>query len=113
MVTLNVFTSLTGVCLAGAIVWLVRRGHLHASSALFWLSTAFAALVLGLWPGLIDHLAAATGISYPPALLLLCALAALLIKNLDTDVKNTRLEQQLRRLNQRIALSEINRHEID
>lgn len=113
MLSLNVFTSILGAGLAASIVWLVRLGHLHASSAVFWLSTAFAALVLGLWPGLIDHLAAATGISYPPALLLLCALAALLIKNLHTDVKNTRLEQQLRRLNQRVALAEINRSEVD
>lgn len=107
MLTLNVFTSLLGGCLAAAIVWLVRKGHLHASSALFWLGTALAALVLGLWPGLIDHIASATGIAYPPALLLLCGLSALLIKCLHTDVRNTQVERDLRRLNQRFAMLEL------
>jgi hypothetical protein len=107
MLTLNLFTSLLGAGLATSIVWLVRRGHLHASSALFWLATALATLVLGLWPGMINRLAELTGIAYPPALLLLCGLAALLIKSLHNDVQNTRLERDVRRLNQRIAMIEL------
>lgn len=107
MLTLNVSTSLMGVCLSVAIVWLVQRGHLHASRALFWLTTASMALLLGIWPGLIDKLAVVTGISYPPALLLICGLAALLIRSLQIDVANTRLERELKRLNQRIAIIEI------
>lgn len=107
MLTLNVFTSLMGACLAGAIVWLVRRGHLHASSALFWLCVALITLIFGLWPGLIDRLAAITGIAYPPALLLLCGLAALLIKHLDADIQKTHLETEIRRINQKITMLEL------
>lgn len=108
MTPLNLSTSLMGAGLAVCIVYLVRRDHLHAAHALFWLLTAAAALALGLWPGLIDIAALALGISYPPALLLLCGLMVLLIKALHADMLNTRLERDLRRLNQRVAMLEMN-----
>lgn len=107
MTPLNMSTSLMGASLAFCIVYLVRRDHLHAAHALFWLVTATAALVLGLWPGLIDHAAVAMGISYAPALLLLGGLMVVLIKALHADMLNTRLERDLRRLNQRVAMLEM------
>jgi hypothetical protein len=113
MMSLHAFTSILGIGLAGIIFLLVRRGHLHAASALFWLATAITALLLGLRPSLIDYIATVTGIAYPPTLLIMCGMSALLIKSLHTDVKNTKLELQLRRLNQRLAMSELSRHNID
>lgn len=107
MTPLNVSTSIMGAGLAFCIVYLVRRDHLHAAHALFWLVTASAALALGLWPGLIDHAAVAMGISYAPALLLLCGLMVVLVKALHSDILNTRLERDLRRLNQRLAMLEM------
>ena len=67
---------------------------------------AGAVAVLGAWPGMIDHLARIAGISYPPALLLLLASALLLVKALHSDMVNTRIERDVRRLNQRLALLE-------
>jgi hypothetical protein len=61
----------------------------------------------GLWPGLIDQVAALAGISYPPALLLLVAIIVLLVKSLHGDIVNSRIERQVRRLNQRVALFEL------
>lgn len=107
MTPLNTFTSIIGACLALCIIYLVRRNHLHAAHAMFWLFTAVSALALGLWPGLIDHTAAAIGISYPPTLLLLCGLVVVLMKALHTDVLNTQLERDLRRLNQLVAMMQI------
>jgi hypothetical protein len=46
------------------------------------------------------------GISYPPAALLLGAVVVLFFKVLIADITHTRLERQVRRLNQRIALLE-------
>ena len=60
----------------------------------------------GAWPGLIDKLAVLVGISYPPALLLLLASIVLLVKSLHSDMVNTRIERDVRRLNQRLALLE-------
>lgn len=107
MVTLNLTTGLLGLALATLILLLLRRDHLHVMHGLFWVVIAGAAAILGLWPGLIDRLAASTGIFYPPALLLLAGLIVLFVKALHADVLTTRLEREVRRLNQRIAMLEV------
>jgi len=80
--------------------------HLYVMHGLFWVAVAAVAVILGLWPDLIDRLANFTGIYYPPALLLLAGLIVLFVKALHADMLNTRLEREVRRLNQRIAMLE-------
>lgn len=106
MGALNFTTTLLGIGLAAVILILVRRDHLHLRQGLFWIVVAALAALLGAWPALIDRLAMIAGISYPPALLLLVAVIVLLVKALQSDIEITRIERQLRRLNQRLALHE-------
>lgn len=106
MASMQLTTALLGIGLAALILYLVRRDHLYLMHGLFWVMLAAAAAVLGAWPGLIDRLAAWTGFSYPPALLLLLASIVLVLKALHTDMLNTRIERDVRRLNQRLAMLE-------
>ncbi|KRD15914.1 hypothetical protein ASE39_14365 [Acidovorax sp. Root267] len=106
MAPLQITTTLLGIGLAAVILLLVRRDHLYLLHGLFWILVAGAAAVLGVWPGLIDRLAVVVGISYPPALLLLVAVVIVLVKTLHTDIVNTRVERDVRRLNQRLAILE-------
>jgi hypothetical protein len=107
MASLQFTTTLLGIGLTAAILYLLRRDHLHLAHGLFWIVVAGAAALLGLWPGLIDKLAGLAGISYSPALLLLVAVIVLLVKSLHGDIVNSRIERQVRRLNQRLALFEL------
>jgi hypothetical protein len=109
MATLQFTTLLLGIGLSAAIVLLLRRDHLQFGHGLFWIAVAGAAAVLGLWPGLIDHLARLAGIAYSPAFLLLVAVIVLLVKSLHADIVQTRTERQVRRLNQRLAIYEVER----
>ena len=109
MASLHLTTTLLGVGLSAGILYLLRKDHLHLTHGLFWIMVAGAAAVLGLWPGAIDVLAGLAGISYSPALLLVVAVIVLLLKSLYTDIINTRIERQVRRLNQRIAMFELDR----
>ncbi|ABM31545.1 DUF2304 domain-containing protein [Paracidovorax citrulli] len=111
MASLQATTALMGIGLAVLILYLIRRDHLYLMHGLFWVAVAFAAAVLGAWPGLIDRLARLLGISYPPALLLLLANIVLVIKALHSDMVNTRIERDVRRLNQRLALLEADAEE--
>ena len=106
MASLQVTTTFMGVGLAALILYLIRRDHLYLMHGLFWVVVAAAAVVLGVWPGMINRLAAGLGISYPPAMLLLLASIVLLIKALHADMVNTRIERDVRRLNQRLAMLE-------
>lgn len=107
MSNLHLTTALLGLGLAVTILWLLRRDHLHLVHGLFWFGVAGLAAVMGVWPGLIDRLAVLAGISYPPALLFLGAAVVLLIKVLHADMVHTRMEREVRRLNQRLALLEL------
>ena len=108
MASLQFSTTLLGLGLAALILILVRRDHLYLLHGLFWVAVAGAAAILGAWPGLIDRLALVVGISYPPALLLLLVAVLLLLKALHADMINTRIERDVRRLNQRLAILEAN-----
>ncbi|MBS0392651.1 MAG: DUF2304 domain-containing protein [Proteobacteria bacterium] len=106
MASLQATTGLMGIGLAVLILYLIRRDHLYLMHGLFWVLVAAAVALLGAWPGLIDRLAALVGFAYPPSLLLLLACIVLLIKALYADMVNTRIERDVRRLNQRLALLE-------
>lgn len=113
MVSLQHTTALLGLGLCAVILLLLRRDHLQLGHGLFWFATASLAALLGFWPGAIDDVARAVGIGYSPALLLLGAVIVLLVKALHADIVNTRIERQLRRLNQRLAIYEMELHRDD
>jgi len=95
-----------GTGVAGGILLLVRRDQLHGRYALWWLSVAVAALVLGLFPGIVDRIGHAFGVNYPPMLVVLLVISALLLKILVSDIDVTRRERRVRRLLQKIAIME-------
>lgn len=98
-----------GLGLAIGILYLVRRDHLYIRQGFFWIAVAAVSLLFGIWPPLIDVIGAALGISYPPTLLLLAAIVALIVKALLNDIALTRANRDVRRLNQRMALLEARR----
>lgn len=104
--TLPLTAALLGVLIAGSILVLVRRGHLHGGQAAWWLVAAAAALLFGAFPRAVDSLGALFGVAYPPMLLVVLAIVALLIKLLQADIELARKERRLRRLTQKMALLE-------
>ncbi len=98
--------AVLGIGLALTILTLIRRDHIQLRQGLFWIVAAAASLLFGIWPGLIDRLSQAAGIAYSPALLFLVAIVVLILRALFTDIALTQIRRDLRRLNQRIALSE-------
>lgn len=106
MTALQLTTTLLGIGLALIIIWWTRRDALYLGHGVFWMMVAMAAIVLGAGPKLFDAIGYRFGVSYPPALLLLLAVLVLMIKALHSDLVNTRIRRNLRRLNQNLALQE-------
>ncbi|MEM9532773.1 MAG: DUF2304 domain-containing protein [Pseudomonadota bacterium] len=104
MMSYQITTAIIGFILAGSILYLVRRDHLHGSYALWWLGVAGFAIVLGAFPRVIDAVAYYTGISYPPNLLFALVIGMLLIKMLRSDIESSRHERRIRRLGQKLAI---------
>ncbi len=104
--TAQITAGLIGVLLAGAILYLVRRDHLHGSYALWWLAIAAVILLLGAFPPVIDWLGGVTGIYYPPILPIIVGIGMILIRMLKMDIDRSQQERQLRRLTQKLAILE-------
>jgi hypothetical protein len=102
----HLFVLVIGILLAAGILYLVRRDHIYIRQGMFWIFVAFATLALAFWPTLIDVVGSALGIAYPPTLLLLAAIVVIILKALFADIALTKVNRDLRRLNQRMALLE-------
>lgn len=95
-----------GISIAGTILYLIRRDHLHSHHAAWWLAVAMGIVILGLYPKSIDYLAGKLGIHYPPNLLFLFGIIMILVKVLAIDIHQSQLERKIRRLTQRLAILE-------
>jgi hypothetical protein len=95
-----------GFGLAAGILFLVRRDHIYIRQGMFWIGVALVTLAFAIWPRLIDVVGGALGIAYPPTLLLLVAIVVMVLKALFADIALTKVNRDVRRLNQRIALLE-------
>jgi len=105
-VTSSGIALLMGLSTAFAILWLVRRDHIHGAHALGWLTLAFAIAVFVIFPSLSDRIANAFGVAYSPTLMLSGSVMVLFIKALASDIENAKIRIRHVRLTQRLALLE-------
>lgn len=100
-----------GLGIGVAILWLVRKSHLHGPYAIWWIAVASGVVALSLFPNQLDQVSQWLGVAYSPMLAVVVALGVLLIKVLTMDLERTRQEGVLRRLTQRLAILEAEMHE--
>lgn len=86
---------------------LVRRRRLLERYALVWMAVTVLLLVLSAWAGLLDRVADAIGISYPPSALFAAAFGFVIVLLLHFSVAVSRLTDQSKVLAQRVALLEL------
>lgn len=106
MLTGQITSAILGVALAGAILFLVRRDHLHGPYAVWWFVIAAATFLLGVFPGIVIWLGHQTGIFYAPVLPIIIGLSLVLIRLLKLDIDRSKQERRIRRLTQKLAILE-------
>jgi len=92
------------------VLELVRQRRLREEYSLLWLATAVVLIVLSISRPLLDVLANAIGIFYPPSALFLVAMLFVLLILLHFSTVITRLDQENKDTAQQIALL---RHELE
>lgn len=85
---------------------LVRRRRLLERYALLWLFSALVLLGLSVWRELLEKIASAIGVAYPPNALFLVAFGFVLVLLLHFSIAVSRLSDQTKVLAQRLALFE-------
>lgn len=86
------------------ILELVRRRRLMERYALLWLFSSLLLLVLSVWSGLLNTLASAFGVSYPPSALFAVAFGVVLVLLIHFSLAVSRLSDQNKMLAQRLGL---------
>jgi hypothetical protein len=94
----------TSLLLLIFVVDLVRRGRLREEYSFIWIVCALALVVLSVWRGLLDRVAAELGIHYPPALLLLVLVVFVFLGFLHASVVMSRQRGQIERLVEEVAI---------
>jgi len=106
MLTGQITSAILGIGLTAAILFLVRRDHLHGPYALWWFAVAAATFALGVFPILVVWLGRVTGIVYAPVLPIIVGVSLILIRMLKLDIDRSKQERQIRRLTQKLAILE-------
>lgn len=106
MIAYRITAGVLGLSIAAAIIFLVRRDHMHGPYAMWWLFVAVAAGFFGIFPTSLDVAAAFVGVGYPPTLAMVAIIGLLLVKVLIMDIERSRHERMLRRMVQRMAILE-------
>jgi hypothetical protein len=86
------------------VLELVRRRRLTEEHSLIWVIGALALLALSMWRNVLDVAAAAIGVHYPPALLLLALTGFVLLVSLYFSVVISRQRRDIERMLEEIAL---------
>ena len=84
----------------------VRMKELKIRYAVLWIFTCILMLIFSFWRQLIDMIAAAIGIYYPPSVLFLAIFIFLLIIVFHFSVVISQLSERERKLAQQIAILE-------
>jgi hypothetical protein len=85
---------------------LVRRRRLMERYALLWLLSGLVLLGLAVWRNVLEIVAKAIGVFYPPSALFIVAFGFVLLLLLHFSVVVSRLSDQNKLLSQRLALLE-------
>ena len=99
-------SAVIGLLVGSLIIYFIRKDRLLVRHGMGWIFVASGLIVLGFFPGLIDHAAQRVGVAYPPTLAMILGFAALIIKALISDIEASRSEVRVTRLVQRVAMLE-------
>jgi hypothetical protein len=87
-------------------VALVRRRQLRGTFSLLWLGTCVVIVVLAVVPGLLDRVADAIGVQYPPALLFAGTSVFFFFVAVYMSWEVSRVEERTRALAETVAVLE-------
>jgi hypothetical protein len=100
---LQLLAILASGALLAIVFELLRRRRLIERYALIWLGSSLVLLSLAVWSGLLDKLADAMGIAYPPNALFMIAFGFVLLLLLHFSLAISRLSNETKVLAQVVA----------
>jgi hypothetical protein len=104
-VTLRVFIFVLGTIFTLTVVRLLIKKSISERNSLLWLLGTAVIFILSIYPKIIDKIAYAIGVEYPPTLLFLLGIIILLFITLFHSIQISILNSQVKELTQYIAIN--------
>lgn len=108
---MSVASYIFGICSAVltllVVIEMLRRGRLRERHAIWWLVAGGLALVVGVFPGVLDWAAKLVGIGLPTNLVFFVSIAVLFLVCIQHSTELTKLEDQTRTLAEEVALLDL------
>lgn len=99
-----VFTILASLFTIALVVWMLRRGRLRERHAIWWLLAGLLALIVSVFPVTLDWATAALGFNVGSNLVFFVSIAVLVLVCIQNSSELTRVEAQVRKLAEEVAL---------
>lgn len=94
-----------------AVFELLRHRRLRERHAIWWIVAGVLALIVGIFPQIVDAIALALGVALPSNLVFFVSIALLFLVSLQHSSELTTLEDKVRTLAERVAVLEMRQDE--
>lgn len=97
--------SLLGASLFLAFIFrLIVKGRLREEYSILWIACTLVLIIFSIWRKGLEQISLALGVFYPPSLVFLGAIFAILVFLVHLSVVVSRLQNQIKVLSQEVAL---------
>ncbi len=112
-ITSYIFGILAALLTLGVVIEMLRRGRMRERHAIWWLVAGVLALVVGVFPAILDWVAGLFGVGIPVNLVFFVSIAVLFLVCIQHSTELTTLESKVRTLAERSALHELRLAELE
>lgn len=112
-ITSYIFGILAALLTLGVVIEMLRRGRMRERHAIWWLIAGMLALIIGVFPSILDWLAGLIGVGAPVNLVFFVSIAVLFLVCIQHSSELTTLESKTRTLAERSALHELRIAELE
>jgi hypothetical protein len=106
----RIFALLTGIGIFVVILEMVRRRRLEEENSFLWLIIGFGIVVLVLWQDLLEWLTRLIGATAQTTTIFIFGLVVVILINLYSSIKITKLRRQVKELAQQVAILKMKQH---
>lgn len=108
-----IFGILAALLVLGIIIEMLRRGSLRERHAVWWLLGGTIALIVGVFPIVLDEMARLLGVAVPTNLVFFASITVLFLAHLQHSAELTRLEEKTRTLAEQVAMLDLRLREAE
>ena len=103
-ITIQIISLLGAALFMVMIFRLIIRGRLREEYSIIWILCTVILIVFAIWRKGLEQISLLLGVYYPPSLIFLAAIFAIIVFLVHLSVVNSKLQNQIKNLSQEMAM---------